>query len=92
MFPVTKNNSNHPAREARAKVKTMDELAERFPGSSICSRTAASSTRDQCSSTSGRRLPGSHLPRVFTALDAIPRTGSGKVKRAELRRLARETA
>ena len=36
-------------------------------------------------------LPGSHLPRAFTALDAIPRTGSGKVKRAELRRLALDT-
>jgi len=32
-------------------------------------------------------LPNSHIPHEFVLLDAIPRTGSGKVKRAELRTL-----
>jgi long-chain acyl-CoA synthetase len=30
-------------------------------------------------------LPGNHLPQRFIELDAIPRTGSGKIKRAELK-------
>lgn len=30
-------------------------------------------------------LPNSHIPHAFVMLDAIPRTGSGKVKRSELR-------
>lgn len=33
-------------------------------------------------------LPNSHIPHAFIMLDAIPRTGSGKVKRTELRMLA----
>ena len=34
------------------------------------------------------KLPGSHLPRMFTPVPAIPRTASGKVRRLELRKLA----
>lgn len=33
-------------------------------------------------------LPRSHIPRSFTQLSSIPRTGSGKVKRTELRRIS----
>ena len=33
-------------------------------------------------------LPPNHLPRGFTPLPSIPRTGSGKIKRGELRRHA----
>ena len=35
-----------------------------------------------------RVLPSSHIPREFKPLPAIPRTGSGKVKRADLKQLA----
>lgn len=34
-----------------------------------------------------KKLPGNHIPHGFTAVERIPRTGSGKVKRAELRKL-----
>ena len=32
-------------------------------------------------------LSSSHLPRRYTEVDVIPRTGSGKLRRAELRAL-----
>ena len=35
-----------------------------------------------------QHLPSSHLPRGFTAVDEIPRTGSGKIKRLEMNKLA----
>lgn len=34
------------------------------------------------------KLPATHIPRAFTVVSAIPRTGSGKIKRLDLRRLA----
>jgi len=34
-----------------------------------------------------RHLPANHIPRKFTKVDVIPRTGSGKIKRAELKLL-----
>jgi acyl-CoA synthetase (AMP-forming)/AMP-acid ligase II len=56
-------------------------------GQRVCAAVVADTDADSLRAWARERLPGSHAPKQFLTLEALPRTGSGKVRRADLTRL-----
>jgi long-chain acyl-CoA synthetase len=68
-----------------AVVAVDDELVGRSALAYVVLQAGAPTDKLQMLRTLRDRLPGSHLPRRIEIVPALPRTGSGKIKRGQLR-------
>jgi acyl-CoA synthetase (AMP-forming)/AMP-acid ligase II len=57
-----------------------DEFGER-----VCAAIVGDAGLDDLKTWARSRLPGSHTPKSFVRLEALPRTASGKIRRSELK-------
>ena len=56
-------------------------------GQRVCAAVTGGATPDDVKAFARERLPGSHAPKQVFAVDQLPRTNTGKVRRSELTRL-----
>jgi len=54
-------------------------------GQRVCAAFVGNADPDQVRAWARERLPGSHAPKRVIAVDSLPRTATGKIKRSELR-------
>jgi acyl-CoA synthetase (AMP-forming)/AMP-acid ligase II len=54
-------------------------------GQRVCAAIVGSADPDELRAWARERLPGSHTPKSIVVVDALPRTATGKVRRADLK-------
>src|SRR5581483_11214027 len=53
-------------------------------GQRVCAAIVGDADLDELRAWARERLPGSHAPKRFVRVESLPRTATGKVKRADL--------
>jgi acyl-CoA synthetase (AMP-forming)/AMP-acid ligase II len=77
----------HPSVVAAAVVGAPDERLGEVPWAAVVLRPGSTTRPDTIRSWAERRLAEYKAPRRIVAVEALPQTGTGKVQRAQVRRM-----